>query len=65
MTKKPFREKQIRIGLAQAEMGSLVADVSFMDLRNLGFDELFGRGYGRRRGYATSGSNTILSERPC
>jgi hypothetical protein len=65
MTKKPFGETQIRIGLAQAEMGSLVADVSFMNLPDLGFDELFGREYGRRRGYATSGSNTILSERPC
>ena len=46
MTKKPFGEKQIRIGLAQAEMSSLVADVSFMDLPYLCFDELFGREYG-------------------
>jgi hypothetical protein len=65
MITKHFTEKQIRFGLTQAEMGSLVADVSFMDLPDLCFDELFGREYGRGQGYATSGSNTILSERRC
>ena len=65
MTKKHFTEKQIGFGLTQAEMGSLVADLSFMNLPDLCFDELFGREYGRGQGYTTSGSNTILSERPC